>query len=416
MQQETTVVVGAGIIGLCIGLLLVRAGRKVAILEMSHPGSGASFGNSGLISVDTALPMAVPGMLRHVPGWLADPMGPVAIKPSYVATVAPWLQKWVRAGSMDRVLASADALRALHKDAFDGYRELLGRNLFADLIRTSGVVQLWETEHESRSDAVARQLREKHGVRSELLSSETLRQMFPGISSAVKRGILLPRNGYTVSPARLTKTLSEIFIQAGGDIRCERVLKLVPREGGGFNLITNVGYHQAHSVVLAAGAWTKSLLDPLSIRLPLEPERGYHLLLGDCSLELQMPIMHRERGFGFTQMEDGMCLCGTVEFAGIHAPPCEERALILRRHGEKIFPGLKGTNKRIWMGLRPSLPDSVPAIGRVAARRDLYLAAGHGHYGMVGAPATARLIGDTLMGRTPTIDPKPYSLERFKQG
>jgi glycine/D-amino acid oxidase-like deaminating enzyme len=119
MQKESTIVVGAGIIGLCAGLSLLRAGRKVTILEMSQPGGGASFGNSGLISVDTALPMAVPGMLRQVPGLLADPGGPVRVKPTYAAKGTLWLLKWVSAGRMHRVLSSANALRALHKDAFD---------------------------------------------------------------------------------------------------------------------------------------------------------------------------------------------------------------------------------------------------------------------------------------------------------
>jgi glycine/D-amino acid oxidase-like deaminating enzyme len=413
VQQEATIVVGAGIIGLCTGVALLRAGRKVTILEMSQPGGGASFGNSGLISVDTALPMAVPGMLRQVPGWLADPTGPVTVKPSYAAHALPWLLRWVGAGRMPRVLKSANALRALHKDAFAEYRELLGPRFYGELIKSSGVVQLWETEGESRSDAVARELRELHGVQSETLSADELRQMFPGISPAVKRGLLLTRNGYTVSPPRLTKTLAEIFTREGGDIKCERVLKILPREGGRMGLLTNVGNHEAGTVVIAAGAWAKSLLEPLRVRLPLEAERGYHLLLSDCSLELRMPIMHRGRGFGFTPMEEGMCLAGTVEFAGVYAPPSEHRALILRQHGERLFPKLNGTNKRIWMGLRPSLPDSVPAIGRVPSHPGLCLAVGHGHYGMVGGPASARLLTEILHARSPSVDPKPYAVERF---
>ena len=413
VQQQATIIVGAGIVGLCAGISLLRAGRKVTLLEMSEPGSGASFGNSGLISVDTALPMAVPGMLRQVLGWLADPTGPVTVRTAYVPHALPWLLRWASAGRMRRVLASAQALRALHKDAFEGYRELLGAQLYGELIRASGVVQLWERPQESRSDAVAREVRELHGVQCTNLSAVELRDMFPGISSIVTHGLLLTRNGYTVSPRRLTKSLAGIFVREGGDLRCERVLTILPREGGQTSLITNVGNHTADTVVIAAGAWSKSLLDPLRIRLPLEAERGYHLLLADCELELKMPIMHRGRGFGFTPMEEGMCLAGTVEFAGVEAPPTEDRGLILRRHAEKIFPKLNGRTTRIWMGPRPSLPDSVPAIGRVPFHSSLCLAVGHGHYGMVGAPASARLLTDILESRPPTVDPKPYALERF---
>lgn len=411
--EGSTTIVGAGIIGLCIAIRLTRAGFKVTVLDTSLPGTGASFGNGGLISVDTMQPIAVPGMLRHVPGWLSDPSGPVTVKPSYVLAAAPWLWQWIRAGRMDRVRAASHALRQLHKDAYDGYRDLLGPALFQDLIKASGVVQVWESEHESRSDIVAQQLRDMHEIKTNFLSQDDLRQMFPGISSSIKRGILLTRNGYTVNPGRLTSALAEILVREGGSVRLERVMKILPQGGDGFNLITNTANHRTGRVVIAAGAWSKSLLKPLRVSLPLEAERGYHLLLQDCSLKLQMPVMHRGRGFGLTPMEDGMCLSGTVEFGGVHAPPSEHRALVLKNHAEKVFPEIGGTIRRIWMGLRPSLPDSIPAIGRVPSYSDLFVAVGHGHYGMTGAPSTGKLLMEIIENRPPHIEPNPYALERF---
>ena len=314
---------------------------------------------------------------------------------------------------MDRVRTASVALRQLHKDAYDGYRELLGPTLFNDLIRQTGVVQIWETEADSRSDIVARELREMHAIETRSLSAADLQQMFPGISPAIKRGILLVRNGYTINPGRLTASLAEILSREGGIIRQERVMKIIPRPNDGFDLITNVAYHHPQSVVVAAGAWSNALLKPLKVNLPLETERGYQLVLGECSLELSMPIMHRGRGFGFTPMEAGMSLSGTIEFAGVHAAPSEQRALALKSHAEKVFPGITGTNHRIWMGLRPSLPDSVPAIGRVPSLPNLFVAVGHGHYGLTGAPATGNLLTDIIMNRAPRIDPGAYALGRF---
>jgi D-amino-acid dehydrogenase len=213
-------------------------------------------------------------MLRNVPKWLSDPQGPVTVKPSYAMTVAPWLWQWVKAGRMDRVRTASVALRQLHKDAYDGYRKLLGPTLFNDLIRQTGVVQIWETEADSRSDIVARELREMHAIETRSLSAADLQQMFPGISPAIKRGILLVRNGYTVNPGRLTASLAEILSREGGIIRQERVMKIIPRPNDGFNLITNVAYHHPQSVVVAAGAWSNALLKPLKVNLPLETERG----------------------------------------------------------------------------------------------------------------------------------------------
>ncbi|MET4234608.1 glycine/D-amino acid oxidase-like deaminating enzyme [Bradyrhizobium sp. LA6.10] len=404
------IVVGAGIVGLCTSLSLLRAGRKVVLMDMGPPGTGASFGNSGLLSVDTAQPMAVPGMLRHVPGWLSDPFGPVTVRPSYALKAAPWLMKWVLAGRMDRVRKSSHALRALHKMAYERYTELLGASQFSKLVRQSGVAQLWETETETRSDAVARELRDLHNVESQELSAKDLADMFPGISPRIKRGLLLPRNGFTPSPAGVTGALFQSFLREGGEFKQERVLKLLRRENG-YELISNVSNQFAHTLVIAAGAWSSSLLATINVSIPLEAERGYHLMLTNCSLNLKVPIMHRGRGFGLTPMAEGMSLCGTIEFGGVDRPPSERRAIILRHHAEKIFPGIRGDNSRIWMGLRPSFPDSVPAIGYLS--RNLFVAIGHGHYGMVGGPATGRLAMELIEGRKPHIDPFPYRPERF---
>ncbi len=112
MEASRTIVIGAGVAGLSAALYLRRAGIAVELIDPLPSAGGASFGNAGLISVDSATPIALPGMLRKVPGWLRDPLGPLTVRPSYLPRAAPWLARWVRAGRMDRVLAISDAMRA----------------------------------------------------------------------------------------------------------------------------------------------------------------------------------------------------------------------------------------------------------------------------------------------------------------
>src|SRR5215470_11410734 len=265
-------VIGAGVVGLCTALYLRRSGRDVVIIDPLPPPGGASFGNAGMISADTSVPIALPGMLRKVPSWLTDPLGPLAIRPSYFPKALPWLMKWIAAGRMPRVLEISDAMRALHKDAFDCWRELLGPQHFADLVRPVGQVHVWESDAESESAALERRLRERQGIASQALGPDDLRQMFPGISKAVRRGVLVPGNGYTVSPQRIVQTLHRLFVDAGGRVIAENVMKVLPREQGGYDLMTNVGFHSAQQVVVAAGARAVRLLEPLGIRVPLETE------------------------------------------------------------------------------------------------------------------------------------------------
>jgi glycine/D-amino acid oxidase-like deaminating enzyme len=237
--------------------------------------------------------------------------------------------------------------------------------------------------------------------------------MFPGIARDITRGLFVPGNGYTVSPQRIVHSLAELFRTAGGAIVTERAMKLIPREVGGWMMMTNLANRNAEHVVIAAGAWSGRLLAPLGIRVPLETERGYHAMLFSPSITPPIPISSKARAFFMTPMEDGLRIAGTVEIAGLDAPPDERRAQVLVDHARRLFPGLQTEAVRYWMGFRPSTPDSLPILGPVERRPGLYLAFGHGHFGMSGGPPSGRLLARMITGQTPGIDPAPYDATRF---
>jgi glycine/D-amino acid oxidase-like deaminating enzyme len=413
LSQHGAIVIGAGVAGLSTALYLQRAGVAVTVIDPLPPAGGASFGNAGLLSPDTAVPIALPGMLRKVPGWLLNPLGPLSVTPGYFPRALPWLLRWIEAGRLDRVIAISDAMRALHRESLACWQELLGPAPYSELIRPLGQVQVWEGDGETANSGVERQVRERHGIRSEALAADDLRQMFPGISREVTRGLLVPGNGHTVSPQRSVGTLGELFRQAGGSLINERAMKLIPREGGGWMVMTNLANRSTEHVVVAAGAWSRQLLDPLGIKVALETERGYHAMLFDPEVMPALPISNKTRAFGVTPMEDGLRVAGTVEIAGLAAPPNEERAKILVQHAKRMFPALSGAKVRYWMGFRPSTPDSLPILGPAAARPGLHFVFGHGHFGMTGGPPSGRLVARLITGQAPGLDPAPYAAQRF---
>src|SRR5580704_10845497 len=168
-SPASVAVVGAGIVGVSSALYLQRAGFAVTVLDALPPGGGASYGNAGLISVEACIPVSMPGMLKQVPRWLMDPLGPLAVRPSYFPKALPWLLRWVAAGRRERVFAASDALRALHVPAVDCYRELLGSG-FNDLIRLSGQVHVWESSEPSAGETMYHELCRLHGVVAEPLT------------------------------------------------------------------------------------------------------------------------------------------------------------------------------------------------------------------------------------------------------
>lgn len=399
MTMRDAIILGAGVAGLSTGLFLRREGWDVTILDPLGPAGATSFGNAGLLSPDTVIPAAMPGMWRRVPGWLRDPLGPLTIRKRYLPQVTPWLMRWLAETRLARVEANAAALHALHAPSLDDWRALLGDAAYRDLIRPSGQVQLWEGAPAAEKTALETRLRERHGIRADWLGADELRQIFPGIAREVTHGLLVPGNGHTVSPARAVGTLAERFLSEGGRILPLKALKLIPREGSGWRVMTNTLAQEASTIVVAGGAWSSSLLTPLGINLPLETERGYHAHLPAPSIELRIPILHKSRGFGLTPMEDGIRAAGTVEFAGLDAAPDERRAEMLAAHARRLFPDLRHEAPRLWLGFRPSFPDSLPVVGAVPGRPGLHLCFGHGHFGMTGGPPSGRMLAALIAGR-----------------
>lgn len=178
-------------------------------------------------------------------------------------------------------------------------------------------------------------------------------------------------------------------------------------------VMTNITNHEAGAVVVAGGAWSRLLLDPLGVRVPLQTERGYHLMLPDANVTPRTPLLYKSRSFSLTPMEHGLRAAGTVEIAGIDDTPDERRAEQLLTHVRTLFPDLQGGKPRLWMGHRPSTPDSLPVLGPVPGRPGLHLCLGHGHFGMTGGPPSGRLVSELILGAVPRIDAAPYSVKRF---
>jgi glycine/D-amino acid oxidase-like deaminating enzyme len=411
------VVIGAGIVGLCCATFLQRDGHKVVVVDPGGPGEGTSYGNAGGLNGSSIVPVAMPGVLAKVPQWLLDPQGPLSIRLRYLPTLLPWLYRFVRAGRPDLVRAQARALRGLLAPTVDMHRELAASVGVADLIQRSGLLVVYRSEAAFAADSAAMRLRAENGVKIDELSQDELRQTEPTLSPVYTRARLISENGYVRNPLRLSRALAEGLAANGGEIRRERAEGFLFNDGTVGAVLTNTGRIPASAVVLAAGAHSKKLAAQLGEKVPLDTERGYHAMIKAPEVAPRLPIMDAEAKFVATPMEEGLRMAGTVEFAGLDAPPDWRRARVLLGHGQAMFPGLPRAvaedRVALWMGFRPSMPDSLPVIGRTRRYANAYLAFGHGHVGLIGAPMTGRVIADLIAGRSPAIDVTPFSAARF---
>ena len=406
-------VIGAGIVGMSSASYLLRDGHEVVLIDRDEPGEGCSKGNAGALSPGSCIPLSSPDVLRNVPKWLFDPGGPLHIRPAYFLRAIPWLARFVAAGRAHRIDALADALRSLNRNTFENYAPLVANTGCADLIRNTGSLVVFKTERGFDGSKREWDIRGARQVRQQRLDARALSDLVPNLSPEYRHGILLPDHGYVADPHRLTNVLAETFVRDGGKIMRSAVSRIEPLAGGITRLHTDGATIDAEKVVLAAGAWSARLLAPLGVSVPLETQRGYHIMVANANQMPSLPVVSADAKVYATPMEHGLRFAGTVEFAGLEAAPDYRRADALVPLAKDMFPGLEIDTVTRWMGHRPCLPDSLPIIGTAPRHPSLVLAFGHGHHGMTGASTTGRIVADIIAGRPSGVDLTPYRAERF---
>ncbi|WP_245555323.1 NAD(P)/FAD-dependent oxidoreductase [Hahella ganghwensis] len=414
MPDTDISVVGGGIVGICCALSLQQAGFKVCLIDREGIGEGCSRGNAGHFATEQVLPLATPGLLWKIPGMLMDPLGPVAIRWPYLPQITPWLLRFMLNTRSKPFNIGAQALEALNTASLPAWKRLLNGTGEENQIKIDGSLLTFE------QDATFQQYRhttlEKlghHNVKSEILSGDQARDLEPGLSSTIRHAVMFPDTGHTANPYRLAKSLGELFQRQGGRIIQKEISNLKAVQNG-INLTLNGQQVQTPRLVIATGAWSKPLVHQLTgISVPLDTERGYHLMLPNSATSLSIPVTSAERRFIMTPMNEGLRLAGTVEFGGLKLPANMRRATMLASHAHALLPGLEDSAGTTWMGFRPSLPDSLPVIDQVGTSNQIILAFGHQHLGLTQAAVTGELVRQLALKEKPSLDLTPFRLNRF---
>jgi D-amino-acid dehydrogenase len=410
---RSVIVVGAGIVGTCCAVYLKRAGFAVTLIERDAPGEACSFGNAGSIGLTSFAPQSLPSLWRKIPAMMIDRKSALQVRPGQFPRSFPWFMRFLMAGRPRRVAKIIAARKALLNNAMGAFDPILAEAGAQGLIETHGKMFVYESERSYEGGAFDRQVRRDGGARIEELSGDEAREHEPALGPRVHRAVFLPDLGHCPNPLRLTQELVEHFVQGGGTLLKETVLTIEDATGAAPRVITETGRHEADLVVLAAGIWSRALAAQLGVKVPLESQRGYHMMLPESGVSLRYPVISVDRNALITPMELGIRVSGIAEHAGITAPPNYALADLVVEHARAVMPGLVADGGEPWSGHRPSTPDSLPVIGPAPGNGSVLLAYGHGHTGLTMGAITGRLISELAAGQTPGLDLTPYRADRF---
>ncbi len=418
---DSVVVIGGGIIGLCCAIALLQDGRAVTLVEPADVGAPhqASFGNGAWLSPASVVPMSLPGGWRRVPGYLADPLGPLAIRWRYLPRLLPWLARYVRAGStLARVERTARALRSLIGDAPERHRRLAEAAGVPELVARQGLLYVFPTRREFEAEALAWRLRRDNGVRWVELDADELRQQEPALDRRYQFAALVEDGAHCRDPGAYLVALATYAESLGLQRRRGPATGWRTHAGRLRAVRLAEGEVSASHAVIAAGARSAALARAAGDRVPLETERGYHVAIAAPEALPRHPIMPSDGRVANTLVAGALRIAGQVELAGLDAAPDWRRAGILRDHALRSYPALPQDlppeRVSVWMGHRPSIADGLPVIGPASGCADVIHAFGHGHIGLASGPLTGQLVADLVAGRAPVVDPAPFRPSRFR--
>ena len=406
-----TVVLGGGIVGVCVAVHLQQRGQAVALVDLKRPGNETSLGNAGLIQREGVYPYALPRELDTLMKYARNRSLDVRYHPSAMLKLAPFLYRYWHHSHPARHAAIARSYATLIEHCVNEHRVLAAAAGASALIRSAGWIKVFRSAAmQDQELRTAQRWHDEFGIAFESLDAAQLQRVEPHLQGGLRGGLRYPASDSVSDPHGLVTAYARYFEHLGGRILSGDAMTLQ----AGWQVDTDAGPLTAHAAVLAIGPWSDLVSKKLGYRLPLAVKRGYHMhYAAEGGARLNHPVLDLERGYMITPMARGIRLTTGVELAQRDAHKTPDQLAAVEPIARTLFPLGARLDPEPWLGRRPCTPDMMPIIGPAPRHANLWFAFGHAHHGLTLGPITGRMLAEMITGAQPIADPRPFRADRF---
>tara|TARA_B100000683_G_scaffold73228_1_gene71812 strand:- start:386 stop:1615 length:1230 start_codon:yes stop_codon:yes gene_type:complete len=404
-------VVGAGIVGICSAYFLKKSGFNVTLIDREEPGTMTSFGHACSFADYANVPVNYPGLIWDIPKMLLRKDGPLAVDFFYILKNLPWAFSFLQNCKKEKVDEIASSLTNLLKHSQLSYDEIFKDINVQEYISHEENLYLFDTKKSFEDYEYANVIRKNNKVKVRNLTKDEVKELEPNIANVYYAGQIFTGSRHTTNPLAISTKIFEKFLELGGTYIKQNVKNLIQKENF-IELSLDNKKIIFDKIIISAGAWSNQIANMLGDKFPLDTERGYHILFETNEKLINRPVAWSESGFYLIQIHDGIRAAGTVEIAGLKKSPNKKRIEMIERQSRKVLPQL-GNVKSTWMGRRPTLPDSLPIIGKSQQNSNVIYAFGHQHIGWTLGAVTGKIIDSLSRDQIPNIDISAYSPTRF---
>ena len=411
---QNILIIGGGVVGLNVALQLQSEGRSVTLCDDGNAPASASYGNAGHIATEQVEPLASMATVRSAWRRLFIRGGALSLPPQGIGAWLPFSLRLLGAAAPQRFKAGKSALSQLIAQAMPAWQRRVVNLGAPDLLREDGHFVVWESPESAAkglrswqaSDTGSASFREVTEAEMTQLSS----LMHKTSTAKIHGAIRFQGTAQIADTKRMLETLQQRFLERGGVVIRARADKMSITADGASVLLSDGDWRTADAIIVSAGIGSKDLMEQTGLKVPMISERGYHIQSADHQWPQGLPpVVFEDRSMIVTGFESGLRAASFVEFTRAGTAPDPGKWARLRKHVGELGLPFGGQGKE-WIGTRPTLPDYLPAIGRVKSVKNLYYAFGHQHLGLTLAPITGEIVADMIRSGE---GPNAFDLARF---